>query len=194
MAKFSLKPTLNPFIFEQILADAYFWEYTDKKAMHSYHSWHWLKPFFDNGYAIPGPDIEINSHLLPRDRFIRKSAKATESGIKWWIAERARKFIENNEHSRVTYPQYPGWHVTNPCDWSQASFRREFEGKGIGGQAQVSTHSGLIWTALRDGIFDFVSHADYCGMPHGASESVTVALTKKGMDYFDAIPRMVEVW
>lgn len=110
----------------------------------------------------------------------------TEAGIKWWIGVRYKYALESvAELKRCRLEPHYG---TDP-----SALFEKFDGKGIGCQVEILTyhHNAAIFSGLKEGYFDFVHHRDYCGCPHAMEEYVTVALTAKGMAYFDALPKLV---
>lgn len=77
--------------------------------------------------------------------------------------------------------QYPGGDANR--------LARFFEGFGVGGEVKIYCFFGVpgVFPALENGIVEFVSMNDPWTR---GDRTITVRLTRKGMEYFDSLPRI----
>lgn len=145
------------------------------------------------GYANISPLVKAGYVVL--DREVKRDGdtqlffKPTPEGIRWWIDCRVADCLETQERMC----RYPDWKY----ELDPASLAPAFEGKGMGNPIDIYCPTGYnpaIWFALQRGLVNFVSHRDYSGGPHNFEEYITVKLTRKGFDFYAALPQLVEVF
>lgn len=164
---------LGAFVIERALAEIPH-GFSKERNPESAHSIEIVKPLLAAGY------VEAAGDKTWEDASVSHYFKATPAGIKWWIDQR----VAGAQESHATSPK---WFNIDP-----AILIEQVTGKGIGSHITFycgSMYGSAVFVALRDRLFDFVSHRNY--YPTGSMEEyVTVSLTRKGMAFFDAIPQL----
>ncbi len=173
---------------EQV-CDSYMMEYamehwftrpkTRKQAKYVY-SLNQIEPLVQAGYLAFDREEKHEYPDKPQENWTALWYKPTAVGIKWWIAQRAAEY-EKSEYVK-----------TDPAVLEDLRF------KGMGQEITLdnlgASNVGAVFSALRDGLLDFVRHRDYSGMPRSCDERITVTLTRQGMEFFDSLPRLVEAF
>jgi hypothetical protein len=100
--------------------------------------------------------------------------EVTDTGIIWWAANRAKELPVSVDTLKA------------PRFWQDGG--SALDGKGVGGEVTYHHYADIAaaQAGIVAGYFDFVRYYMY-----PLSERwITVRLTRKGMDYFDSLPRL----
>jgi len=172
------------FMFEEILGstlsvqDSKDW----RECQYSCHV-DWVKPMVDDGLIVEvsiEPAWKDGQDTGGRSRFNYHRYRATEEGIVWWVGQRAGKVLDRAS-------AYEGLGRADRSD-----YRTNLTGKGIGAELLYRFDHGDAEVALcgiEDGYFEFVQYYTYKRSPW--SDYLIVRLTRKGMEYFDSLPRLI---
>lgn len=178
-----IEPPSLTFMFERIMQSHGLW-------MESKH-WNrssgalpvkWLKPLLDLGCIR-----ETRKHLAWPDGTIPKGDKqfyyydfaVTPEGIGWWIKERISEDDREGRIISIALLAQPRRNGVAPV-----------EGWGIGSELTFSWEPEIsaAFKALREGYFEYVYYSP--GYHWRMTQTLTVRLTKSGMAFFDAVPRL----
>jgi hypothetical protein len=181
--KEATKPTNPTTLFELILrGSGLFTDSSDWRDLKYAHHVDWLKPLLESG-AIEHDGSEpawLDTEHKTRRPFSYHKYRTTEKGIPWWATERVRQ-AEEREPIDIAI-------LTRPHGDSDPVI----DGKGIGSTMRFWwwPHAAAALKGIRDGYFK-LEYYDWGHPSMKMYDDITVSLTRKGMEYFDSIPRLV---
>lgn len=176
--KEAMTPEPPVLLFEQIMrGSGLFCDSADwHELMYSCHV-DWLKPLLAIGaieHIGSHPAWEEGENRSGRPNFNYHDYKITPEGIQWWVSERIRE-------EGPADPAIIANHEGRPIEW-----------RGIGAILHFyGVHMLAALCGVHQGLFEFLDY-NPGGPPRigRMNESVTVRLTRKGYDYFSALPRL----
>jgi len=172
-------------MFEEILCDkGLFCDSNDWRDLRTHCHVKWLDPLIEIGAIKKTGEHPAWPEGPPEGarQYNYHNFAVTPEGMNWWAIERV-KGVEESTGQPININVFAEWRGERPPI---------IDGKGIGSPFWVFLYD--VPTAakcIRDGYFSF--HEYYWGNPRAwhTSDALRVSLTRKGMEYFDSVPRLV---
>lgn len=140
----------------------------------------WFSDFIERGFLkldSSEPSWSPKDKFGNRKQFNYYKLSATEAGLQWWYRERGGNSDD--------VPLILGYNLEPVTDGKGIGAELCFARWGTGGPD--AKRMELVFRAIALGYFELVSRYSYRWT---CEESVRVRLTKKGMEYFDSVPRL----
>lgn len=170
--------TPDPYMIEYAM-EHWFSETCPKKYVYSTTQ---VKEHVKAGYLVLDREEWHRYPDRPTDDWKAIWYKVTPEGLRWWIEQRAASYLELD---------------SKYINLDPAILLEDVKFKGVGSEWTMYLgcwNVGAVFVALRDGLLRFIDHTDYSGNPRNCNEYMTVGMTSKGAEYFDSLPRLVEVY
>jgi hypothetical protein len=172
-------------MFEKIMdGRGLFMDSTDWRELRYASHVKWLEPLLKLGCiertgSEPAWPEGVNH--AGRPQFNYHNFKVAPGGIAWWAKERVADHEKNEGHIRLELLVEPR------CD---GSLPIAFQGIGTPIAFTLEPEIEAAVKGIRDGYVEFLGHDNGHPKWWRMGESLTVALTKSGMEHFDSLPKL----
>jgi hypothetical protein len=183
--KEAMKPPPLLYMFEQILdGRGLFMDSDDWRELRYSCHVRWLEPLIAAGsvtWVSSAPAWPEGADSGGRPQCNYHKYAVTPAGAAWWFGERVREAEDRGVVDLATLAQNPRDATLN-IEWI-----------GIGGVITEwwEPRVAVLFKGLKEGLFDFVRHDNGNPSFWRMGETLTARLTRKGYEYYAALPRLV---